>query len=74
MRKKMQWEWEVLDETTSRAKVIGGWIIRSRGSKTESMVFVMDRDHEHTIVPQLTTEIQPSKSTVAKDFMPSSKD
>lgn len=68
MIKKIAWQWEVLDETTSRAKVIGGWIIRSRSNKAESMVFVQDRDHEYTIVkPYVEEKPQPNKLAAA-DF------
>lgn len=64
MRKKIEWVWEVLDETTSRAKVIGGWLIRSRSSQTESMIFLPDRDHEYTIIaPIASTEINKSSFT-----------
>jgi hypothetical protein len=72
MRRKMEWEWEILDEFTKRAKVIGGWLIQhgsytNKGSITESMVFVPDKDHDWTIVKP----IQEKKPTVkATDFEP----
>lgn len=82
MRKKMEWQWEKLDESTWRAKIIGGWIVLHiktfaiSGSKnysqsqSESMVFVSDRDHEWTIVEPLK-EIEVTKPTVkAADFEP----
>jgi hypothetical protein len=59
MRKKIEWKWEVLDEHTSRCKVIGGWIVvclvqgKDHTGKTKqissSMTFIPDRDHEWTI-------------------------
>ena len=64
MRKKIEWMWETVDEETSRAKVIGGWIVLhvkttkavsksgSNVQQSESMIFVADRDHEwHLIEP-----------------------
>ena len=62
MRKKFEWEWEVLDIETKRAKVIGGWIILHKSTSVtlkgnfstgESMVFIPDRDHEFMIVPKM---------------------
>lgn len=53
----MAWEWERLDEATYRAKVICGWLVLHRfPSKSESMEFVADRDHEWTIVPPIHEE------------------
>lgn len=58
MRKKFDFEWEKLDASTKRAKVISGWIvlhetqiISTKGliAATESMVFILDRDHEWMI-------------------------
>ncbi len=63
MRKKIEWVWEKLDETTSRAKVIGGWIIHhimitQKGNTSESMVFISDRDHEWMVLlPKLDAEL-----------------
>lgn len=50
----MKFEWEKLDESTRRAKVIGGWIVQCKifeeGSKgvmiSESSVFVPDAHHK----------------------------
>ena len=75
MRKRIEWQWEVLDSTTARAKVIGGWIINhfnsfSDGKKTEiseAMVFVPDRDHEWTIIAPIATTATVKKE-MAKDF------
>lgn len=54
MRKNIPWEWEDLDIITVRAKVIGGWIVRTcwqtpDGYCSESMVFIADKDHEWRI-------------------------
>ena len=53
MRKQFDWKWEELDEYTFRAKVIGGWLVHCACSKnkSESLVFVADRDHEWHILP-----------------------
>ena len=67
MRKKIEFQWERLDvkeekdiywNATYRAKVIGGWLVRSfdltykTKSTSESMVFVEDKYHEwHVIEP-----------------------
>lgn len=57
MRIGLKWEWEVLDENTMRAKVIGGWIVLHHAEKnkqlTESMAFVSDRDHGWQIIKPL---------------------
>lgn len=60
---KIKYEWEMMDEShknfTDRAKVFGGWIVRSftyeiaggedaKGT-SESMVFVPDPNHEWEI-------------------------
>lgn len=66
MRKKIEWQWELLSQddgfgcvSSWRAKVIGGWIFKStwwlnKGKEgngiSESMVFIADRDHEWEIV------------------------
>lgn len=61
MRKKIEWQWEKLDENTLRAKVIGGWLVNymitidnEKGKDigiSQSMQFVADRDHEWAIAP-----------------------
>lgn len=73
MRKKIEWQFELLhkrhegnlQESASRAKVIGGWIVIHtwviKGIPSESMVFIPDRDHEWTI-------LQPIKAEVAHEF------
>lgn len=73
MRKRIDWQWEVLDVFTKRAKVIGGWIVQygshtNKGSVSESMVFVPDRDHEWEIMPPIV-DMQVQRSTIAKDFI-----
>jgi hypothetical protein len=50
MRTRIEWEWERLDANTSRAKVIGGWMVRSEWATNKSGValssmFVADKDH-----------------------------
>lgn len=53
---EIKFEWERLDNECQRAKVIGGWIVRSRDVDdcntqytVESMVFVSDVKHEWKI-------------------------
>jgi hypothetical protein len=82
MRKKIEWQWEQLDEATWRAKVMGGWVLlhvktfaitgkNSSMSQSESMQFIADRDHEWTIVPPIQA-VEAAKPTVkADDFAPS---
>lgn len=81
MRKRIEWEWEKLDEATYRSKVIGGWLIlhvnslavtdgKNRAtSMSESMVFLPDRDHEWSIMPPIVDSTV-ERSTIAKDFEP----
>lgn len=67
MRTRLDWEWDALDEETSRAKVYGGWILcHKTGTKSESMVFVADREHVWHIMPPIK-ESEPKKS-IAQDF------
>jgi len=51
--KKIKFEWEYIGGLTSRAKVIGGWIINHRDTFEqgygESMVFVSDPNHKWEI-------------------------
>lgn len=49
----MKFEWQRLDTETQRAKVFGGWIVRSHDVDdcnnhytVESMVFVPDPEHK----------------------------
>lgn len=47
---KIEFEWQKLDETTRRAKVIGGWIVHccdifQNTGISEALVFVPDADH-----------------------------
>jgi hypothetical protein len=66
MLKHMPWEWERLDDTTDRAKVIGGWLIRSTYNG-ESMCFLVDRDLEWCITEPKADPIV-EQSTLAQDF------
>lgn len=52
----MKFQWEKLDSECQRAKVIGGWVLRSRDVDdcnthytVESMVFIHDPKHEWNI-------------------------
>jgi hypothetical protein len=74
MRKRLEWKWELLDERTARARIIGGWIINhitqdteNRILLSESSIFIPDRDHEWTIVePFIEPEVV--KKDMAKDY------
>lgn len=53
---KIAFEWEKLDEDTTRAKIIGGWIIYISDHDDETgnpvgacMVFIPDTNHEWKI-------------------------
>ena len=79
MRKKIEWQWEQLDEGTRRVKVIGGWLVNTHrrldngksATFDQALAFVSDRDHEWTIVPPIQA-VEAAKPTVkADDFAPS---
>lgn len=78
MRKRLEWEWEQLDEATWRVKVIGGWLVlhvktfvvagkNSSMHQSESMVFVHDPGHEWHILPKVVDE-NVQKSSVSEGF------
>jgi len=69
--KKIVWEWEVLDETTSRVKVIGGWLLQTKlvtkNSCSLSTIIINDQHWEwHPCAPFVDPQIK--KSELAKDF------
>lgn len=80
MRKKMEWSWEQLDANCRRVKVIGGWLVHCFreayvAKKTdvaytsESLTFVLDRDHEwHIVAPIQVEETKPTVKSM--DFDP----
>lgn len=49
MMLKVEFNWEPIDEQTSRSRVLGGWIILHSAGKTESMIFLPDKHHEWMI-------------------------
>ena len=73
MRKKIEWFWETLDANTCRAKVIGGWIVRSEYVLPKerlcctSSVFIMDKDHEWYIKQPVVEEAKP-KDDISSTF------
>lgn len=81
MRKKIEWQWELVEESPSRnmqtlrAKVIGGWVLKTIVFElklkllTSSMVFIPDRDHEWHIMPPIQAEA-PKATVKAADFEP----
>lgn len=69
MRKKIEWQPEILDAACWRVKVIGGWLVghsthEGKRITSESMAFVADRDHEWIIIPpfdpSVTDKAQPT--------------
>jgi len=81
MRKKIEWQWESLDEATWRVKVIGGWLVLhvktfaiagkdKMISQSESMQFVADRDHEWHIIPPVEAAAPAVPSVKSNDFEP----
>lgn len=60
MRKKLEWEWEILDEWSKRAKVIGGWLVHTtlqdKSRLSCCMEFVSDRDHDWLILERKVIE------------------
>lgn len=78
MIKKMEWKWEQLDESTWRARVIGGWCLKVRmfieGKRgvimSESMTYIPDRDHLWTIVPALKETEEQKQTVKSADFEP----
>lgn len=76
MRKRLEWNWEMLDKyqfnATHRAKVIGGWLVHHHSQNlelgmSETMCFVPDPDHEWTIKPPVVEE---KAAYDASDFEP----
>lgn len=64
MRKRIEWYWEGLDEVTSRAKVIGGWLIKAEITRAKTgaactLQFIPDRDHEWVIVDRIDSPFVP---------------
>lgn len=83
MRRKFEWEWEMIENlsqegvfqsSTYRAKVIGGWLIRTvlRDFKlkgiSESTTMIQDRDHEWMIVPKIEEVAVQAPKIKASDF------
>ncbi len=55
MRQKIEFDWERLDHTTERARVIGGWVVRTITLDKNpgcSMVFVPDHEHGWINMPR----------------------
>lgn len=77
MRKKIEWVWEQLDERTQRAKVIGGWVLRTIDFDSKlkllscSTVFIADRDHEWHIMPPVQAQVAVASIKKSLDFDPS---
>ena len=71
MRKKIEWQWEILDKWNSRVKVMGGWLVHTirehRNRISTSMVFVPDSEHGWMITfPQ--PEVKETIKEEALDF------
>lgn len=82
MRTRINWEWEKLEEksedgvywfATYRAKVFGGWIVRTfdlthvTNTTSESMVFVPDHNHQWFIMPPVV-DPKVEQSNLAAEF------
>jgi hypothetical protein len=72
MRKKIEWKWEKLDQSTWRSKAIGGWLIKSEYSvgknPATAMQFLPDRDHEWTILVPILEKNDQKSDLKAEDF------
>lgn len=69
--KRIVWEWEQIDESTRRTKVMGGWLIQTtittKNSCATNTMFLSDQHHEwHPCAPFVDPQIK--KSELAKDF------
>lgn len=70
--KQITWEWEQIDEFTSRVKVIGGWLVvhkreTMKGNIAMTSVIITDQHWEwHPCAPFVDPQIK--KSQIAKDF------
>ena len=77
MRKKIEWQWEKLDDETARARVIGGWLVlhktHAKNNSAESVTFVADRDHEWCVVEPYSEKVKVLSSLKASDFDPAPK-
>lgn len=82
MRRKFDgFEWEFIDSSSWRAKVIGGWLVLHTNSiamtdgkkrivsQSESMCFVADKDHEWLILKP-GVELSASKVTIKDSEIP----
>jgi len=67
MQTHLPWKWEDVDGSTQRARVIGGWLIRSFFGDTQAMVWVKDNDHEWKIVEPKVDQVV-ERSTLAEEF------
>ena len=81
MRKRIEWEWEVLNDhpasATKRAKVIGGWLVvhqtyydlgSQKARLSESMSFVPDREHFWEIKPPMQETPAVQAKALANEF------
>lgn len=72
MTKRIEWKWEKIDDSTTRVKVMGGWlvvnvVVSGKGSTSCSSIFIADRDYEWMPVePIVDPEV--NKANLAKDY------
>jgi len=76
MAKKIVWEWEEIDQWTTRVKVHGGWLVHvSVGDAKKfstSVVFVHDPDWQwQPIEPYVDPQVV--KANLAKEFESTTK-
>lgn len=72
MPKKIEWKWEKIDDSTTRVKVMGGWlvvnvVVSGKGSTSCSSVFISDKDYEWMpTAPIIDAEV--NRINLAKDY------
>jgi hypothetical protein len=72
MSKKIVWQWEQIDEFTTRVKVFGGWWLVKINKKATSVgsIFIPDQDWQwEPIEPYVDPQVV--KANLAKDYAPS---
>jgi hypothetical protein len=77
MRKRIEWEWETLEQTesimTQRVKVMGGWLIRTVAQTPKGIIamaqhFLSDQHHEWSILEAPKADLKVERSALAKEF------
>jgi|HubBroStandDraft_5_1064220.scaffolds.fasta_scaffold20468_3 hypothetical protein len=71
MAKKIVWNWEQIDESTKRVKVMGGWLIHTtvttKNSCATNTIYLHDQDWQwQPVEPYVDPQVV--KANLAKDF------